>query len=249
MSFDATWLALREPADQAARAPALLTAFADAVGKDATILDIGCGTGSTLRSVAPHLKQTHRWILADNDPALLAKAAHHAETLLLDLNAPLPATDFITASALFDLCSPEFIASFAARITASGLYAALNYDGQIAFDTSHPQDAEVTAAFNQHQTRDKGFGPAAGPKAAHILAQACKNNGFTVQLSQSDWHLPPSPLQSAFLQGVAAAAAEIGVKTTDWLNARLTSGGSCRVGHLDLLALRQRRGGTDLHIP
>ena len=46
MGFSADWLALREPADHAARDGDLLAAAAQVAG--AVIVDLGCGTGSTL---------------------------------------------------------------------------------------------------------------------------------------------------------------------------------------------------------
>ena len=42
------------------------------------------------------------------------------------------------------------------------LYAALSYDGRIAFTPSDPLDADIVAAVNAHQRTDKGFGPALG---------------------------------------------------------------------------------------
>jgi hypothetical protein len=71
--FSSDWLALREPADRAARSPALLgslAAFAS-TAKSLTILDLGAGTGSTVRAVAPHLAASQSWILVDHDGALV----------------------------------------------------------------------------------------------------------------------------------------------------------------------------------
>lgn len=70
--FSSDWLALREPADRAARSTALLSslsAFASAA-KSLTIMDLGAGTGSTLRAVAPHLSVPQSWVLVDHDGAL-----------------------------------------------------------------------------------------------------------------------------------------------------------------------------------
>ncbi|WP_136685280.1 class I SAM-dependent methyltransferase [Falsirhodobacter xinxiangensis] len=239
MSFTAAWLTLREPADHAARDPALLDAFRARITPATRILDIGCGTGSTLRAV----NRPARWTLADRDPALLTEAAQNhpqAETLRIDLAdlSTLPTADLVTASALFDLCSPAFITDFVAHLgRRTGLYAALNYDGMMEWSDPHPQDGAVVAAFNRHQRRDKGFGPAAGPEAAQILAARCEGMGLRATLAPSPWLLQPGPLHTAFVTGVAEAAAATGIDTQDWLAARLASRGSCRVGHLDLLAL------------
>lgn len=80
--FSADWLAQREPFDRAARASAA-TAFdwtalatllrGERAGDAAiTVLDLGCGTGASLREIAPRLGGMQRWRLVDHDAALLA---------------------------------------------------------------------------------------------------------------------------------------------------------------------------------
>lgn len=76
--FGADWLDLREAADHAARdqdlACALGAAFA---GREAIeVADLGCGTGSNLRALAPVLPAGRRqhWRLVDQDAALLLAA-------------------------------------------------------------------------------------------------------------------------------------------------------------------------------
>ncbi|MEJ7685822.1 MAG: class I SAM-dependent methyltransferase [Variovorax sp.] len=77
--FSADWLALREPIDHAARersAAALdLQALSVRLRGDRSelrVLDLACGSGANLRELAPRLGGTQRWLLVDNDPALLA---------------------------------------------------------------------------------------------------------------------------------------------------------------------------------
>jgi hypothetical protein len=75
MGFDPAWLALREPADHAARDPGLMAqAAALVVEGEAVIVDLGCGTGSNLRALADVLPARQSWRLVDHDPALLAAA-------------------------------------------------------------------------------------------------------------------------------------------------------------------------------
>jgi hypothetical protein len=69
------WLALREPADVAARSTTLTRAIVDVLGRrdHVSVLDLGSGTGSSVRYLAGHLSTPQRWLLVDRDPALLAE--------------------------------------------------------------------------------------------------------------------------------------------------------------------------------
>jgi SAM-dependent methyltransferase len=246
MSFAATWLDLREPADRAARDPGLLAAAAaHLVGTPAPlVLDLGCGTGAMPRALAhPGL----RWRLVDRDPGHLQVAAARcpgAETVAADLadldRLPLDGVRLVTASALLDLASATWLDALADGLAATGvgLYATLAYDGRMAWAPALPGDEAVRAVFNAHQRRDKGLGPALGPAAAATLARALARRGFAVRLAPSPWRLGPAQaaLQAAFVDGVAAAAAEMGVAAGCWAQARRAASG-CTVGHVDLLAL------------
>jgi SAM-dependent methyltransferase len=78
--FSAGWLAQREPFDRAARAsaaldfdgPGLASRLRGADHAAITVLDLGCGTGASLREIAPRLGGAQRWRLVDHDAALLA---------------------------------------------------------------------------------------------------------------------------------------------------------------------------------
>lgn len=75
--FSAAWLDLREPADHAARNPALRDRVAAAFdGRDRLfVVDLACGAGSNLRGLAEHLPALRQtWRLVDHDPALLDAA-------------------------------------------------------------------------------------------------------------------------------------------------------------------------------
>lgn len=81
--FSADWLAQRELFDRAARASSTSAFDWQALaarlrgGRTAddaviTVLDLGCGTGASLREIAPRLGGVQHWRLVDHDPALLA---------------------------------------------------------------------------------------------------------------------------------------------------------------------------------
>ncbi len=244
MGFSADWLALREPADHAARDGALLEAAARVAG--GVIVDLGCGTGSTRRAFGPRLDGAI-WRMVDGDAGLLRLAG--GEGYCLDLNdvaaLPFEGATMVTASALFDLVSGDWLDRLVARVAALRLpvYAALNYDGVMTWTPDLPQDAAVTAAFNRHQGGDKGFGPALGPGAVAHLAERLWAAGYAVTMADSPWRLGPgeAALQGELLGGIAAAAAEAGFggDAGAWLAARrgLLGQGGCVIGHRDLLAV------------
>jgi hypothetical protein len=189
-----------------------------------------------------------RWRLVDRDPALLRLAAERcgprAEIVageLADLDRlPLDGVRLVTASALLDLASREWVEALAARLAAAGIgiYASLNYDGRLEWEPPRGGDAAVRAAFNAHQRREKGLGAALGPEAAGVLARVLGRHGFAVRLAPSPWRLGPreAALHAALLDGIVAATGEMGLEAAAWGQARRTASG-CTVGHVDLLAL------------
>jgi SAM-dependent methyltransferase len=237
-----------------------------------SIVDLGCGTGSNLRATAPLLGPRQRWTLVDYDPHLLDEArdrlsawADEAQmdgsTLTLarsgkllavtfrqaDLSADLEhalggACDLVTASALFDLCSPAFIAHFAEVLAGRGtcFYTTLTYDGVQTWSPSHPADDAMRRAFLAHQKTDKGLGAAAGADAPDELKTSLRAAGFRVQEGLSPWRLGASDtrLIAELATGFADAVSETSVVAQDvvrdWLK---VSREAAVVGHRDTLAI------------
>jgi SAM-dependent methyltransferase len=71
--FAADWLALREPVDARSRSPRVAAELLRwRRGLDAVrAVDLGCGTGSNLRHLAPRLGGRQDWLLVDHAAALL----------------------------------------------------------------------------------------------------------------------------------------------------------------------------------
>ena len=153
--------------------------------------------------------------------------------------------DLVTAAALFDLVSEAWIARFSAALAQARvpLYAVLDYDGTNTWSPPHPADATMRAAFQHHQTRDKGFGPAAGARATDLVAKRLEAEGYRVERASSPWRLGPedASLVRALAQGFAQAVDETGDVArhdiADWLALRVAGGVSCTVGHEDLFAV------------
>ena len=260
MGFSAEWLALRGPADRAARDTALARRAAVAAGPAPLIVDLGCGGGATVEALAPYLPKSTRWRLVDHDSALLRIAAGvagpNAETVQADLaelgELPLAGATLVTASALLDLASEAWIAGLVQRLGVP-FYAALNYDGRMEWTPPDPQDNAITSAFNHHQRSDKGFGPALGPDAAPRAAALLEQAGFEVDRADSPWQLGPgsASLQREVTGGIAAAAAQAGTADAAVWGARRAAAADsahCHVGHVDLLAHPPSQQGEAPHV-
>ena len=216
------------------------------------IVDLGCGTGSTLRALAPRLPGRQDWRLFDNDFDLVARAAATAPPATvtvtatpLDLSRDLEASldgsiDLITASALLDL---QLVVEILAR--SIPLYAAISHDGRIEIVPSDPFDTTIVAAVNLHQRTDKGFGPALGGTSASFAITRLKSFGYSVIHGTSDWVLEPHAcdVQMELFSSWAATARQTGqapVDTSNWLARRRESiaarQSSIRVGHVDFWA-------------
>jgi hypothetical protein len=230
--FTADWLALREPADRAARSERLTRAIASALAKKKAplhVLDLASGTGSNMRFLAAYLGGDQRWLLVDHDPKLLAEVSARAhsggperfETRQLDLAAQLDPGGrgifddraLVTAAALLDLVSETWLRAMAVlcREEGAAVLLVLSYDGRIHCTPTDPDDEGVRDLVNQHQRTDKGFGPALGPDATDAAERCFASLGYQVQREPSDWVLPPESeeLQRYLIEGWAEAAMAI----------------------------------------
>lgn len=290
--FSADWLALREPVDHRSRNAMLQNQVVNFFRQRAPvaagllhITDLGSGTGSNLRALAPHFGAMQCWTLVDYDTDLLQAAR---TTLLswadgvLDINTPnlireargvsmaaesLVVTknmktiavqfrcadlladyrsilnepaDLITAAAFFDLVAEPWLAEFCAALSKP-LYTVLTYDGKETWGPPNVLDADVLRAFHAHQSTDKGFGAALGPRGAERLQALLQSQGFTTVCAPSPWimnsHDHRLIEQLAF--GTARAVREIGMLENSvidqWEQARRQAS-HCEIGHIDLFA-------------
>ncbi|MDX1562383.1 MAG: class I SAM-dependent methyltransferase [Gammaproteobacteria bacterium] len=172
----------------------------------------------------------------------------------LDLKTHLDAIDWprgglVTASALLDLVSLDWLTDVVARVSAAGAAVnwALTYDGRIRIDPADESDTFVIDAFNRHQRTDKGFGPALGPDAWLVAQSLLERAGFSVRTVDSSWDCGASDrsLIVELVAGIAAAASAIEPdeqRIVDrWCKDRLGRAKKGKlqvsVGHRDIVAL------------
>jgi len=194
--FSPEWLALREPVDHRSRDPKLAARVVQhlAANSESRIVDLGCGTGSNLRALAPQLGPRQSWTLVDYDARLLTAARDRLlawadgttdcrvgvilhkndreiavrfrqADLVRDLDAALgEAADLITASALFDLCSTQFIERFAEAVAArrAAFYTVLTYD----VAARAPRRRRDAAGFHRPPENRQGFRHLRRPRCA-----------------------------------------------------------------------------------
>ncbi|MCD1586235.1 glycosyltransferase [Halomonas sp. IOP_14] len=275
--FASDWLTLREAADVDSRSQPLAELAAEWLSARTPaplIADLGCGRGSNMRFLAPRLNGQQRWKLIDHDAILLAQARQRAAGLSnsqgqpvavethcvsLELLAEVPLDDahLVTASALLDLVSEQWIDAFVARIAGQqqALLIALSVTGEWHF--IDPQGAPVLddedrwlqAMFMAHQQRDKGLGDALGGQAHGALAAALERADYRIEQAETPWQLAAGsqeqqPLMLALLEGWAEAATEqapeAAARIATWLQQRQQAVANGElgiwVGHRDLFA-------------
>jgi hypothetical protein len=251
--FSPEWLALREPADTDARAEELLTTLRTTMtGADMVIRDLGSGTGSMGRWLAPRLPVAQKWVLTERDPVLLEVASTSVPGAVPDLRdlttltaADLAGTSLVTGSALLDVLTKEEVSALAEACVIAGCPAlfALSVVGRVEFATPDPLDEPLAAAFNAHQRRTLDGRTLLGPSAVPAAATAFSRLGAAVHRRPSPWRLGPerAELTAEWLRGWVSAACEqepdLEPAAAEYLTRRLASETNVIVHHEDLLAL------------
>ena len=263
----AGWLALREPADAAARARDLvdeLPRHLQATGR-MVIHDLGCGTGSMGRWLAPLLPGPQRWVLHDRDADLLEAAiadppGHAADGSAVTLETRQSDIDelnydefgdatLITASALLDMLTADELSSLADLCTAAACPALLTLSvvGRVELTPADALDRHVAAAFNAHQRRTTPRGALLGPDAPEVASKQLTLRGAEVLMRSSPWRLGASDteLLVEWFGGWLCAACEqepaLSAQTDSYKHRRLEEASTGQlevtVGHVDLLVL------------
>ena len=263
------WLALREPADGAARQPIWSRRYGHHLpaSRPVEVHDLGCGTGSMARWLGPQLPGPQHWVLYDRDADLLGCAVVEGppladdgsqvtiETRQRDITRldqrDLSGASLITASALLDMLTAAEVERIARSCVEAGCPALLTISviGRVALTPSDPLDDAISSAFNAHQRRGEGDGRLLGPDAVGAAADLFARLGAEVVIAPSPWRLGGSDaaLTTEWFKGWVGAACEqqpeLAAATRGYVERRLADAGSGRlrvtVDHRDLLAVPQ----------
>jgi hypothetical protein len=251
------WLALREPADAAARSTELaerLRQYLPAAGR-LVVHDLGGGSGSMGRWLAPRLPGPQHWVLHDHDADLLELAlaappgpAVTVEARRSDITrlepGDLAGANLIVASALLDLLTADELSTMLGACAGHPMLVALTVVGRVALTPADPLDAHVAAAFDAHQRRGGLLGPDAVPAAVEEL----RGTGAEVLVRPSPWRLDAADADLAveWFGGWVAAACEqepaLSAEAGDYRDRRLAQAAAgelaVTVDHADLLVLQ-----------
>jgi hypothetical protein len=261
------WLRLREPADAAARSTDLATTALRLLG-DTTptvVHDLGCGSGSMGRWLAPLLDGPQHWVLHDRDADLLEVAAVEPPPMAADGAAvtvetrqddltrlgpdDLSGASLLTASALLDMLTAAELGRFVTSCVEARcpVLVTLSVTGRVRLAPTDPLDVVLAAAFNDHQRRTTGDRTLLGPDAARAAVGAFAALGSRVEVRPSPWRLGAThtALVSEWLDGWVGAAVEqrpiLATAAAAYLARRRTDLESARltvtVPHVDLLAI------------
>lgn len=269
------WLALREPADAAARACELVEELrrSPTTGRH-LIHDLGCGTGSMGRWLAPLLPGPQHWVLHDRDPDLLDAAradlpgrtadgaAVTVETKRSDIvgldPGELAGATLVTASALLDMLTGDELIRLARLCVSAGcpVLLTLSVVGRVELTPADPLDDRVAAAFNAHQRRMTERGRLLGPDAPAAATGEFGRLGAQVRRRPSPWRLDASlaDLLVEWFRGWLGAACEqepdLAASAERYARRRLTQATDGQltaiVDHADLLVMPAPPAGASI---
>jgi hypothetical protein len=246
------WLRLREAADAAARASDLVDQVRQRlpVNRRAVIHDLGCGTGSMGRWLAPQLPGTQHSPRpgAPADGADVTIETRQRDITRLD-HSDLADASLITASALLDVMTADEVDRVATACAEAGcpVLVTISVIGRVDLTPADRLDEQITDAFNAHQRRTVGGRRLLGPDAVDAAVEAFTPRGADVLVRPSPWRLEAAEagLATAWFTGWVGAACEqrpeLAVPASSYARRRLTEAAAGRltvtVHHQDLLAI------------
>ena len=202
------WLALREQEDARARSRELALAAAGRLGPGPIVIhDLGSGTGSMMRWLAPLLPGPQTWVLHDWNSDLVEHATNGVVPLdrerrpvsvstrsgeLAHLDPDdLDGASLVTASALLDVLTSEEILAVAQACIAVGcpVLLSLSVTGEVRLEPHDPRDEVFEASFNAHQQRVVGGRRLVGPSGVALAQRLFLDAGWNVRAAATFWRL------------------------------------------------------------
>ena len=231
--FSADWLTIREEEDIIARDSSILECVQEHLEQATSlnILDIGSGTGATMRALFPKFKHRQIWTLLDADRKLLARSKSLNQSLVKDSTNEMHLVYFdltkgfgylnadynlVTTTAFLDLVSESWIKEFVQTLKDNNLafYCSITPTNKIVIEPKISLDDKIICAFNTHRYKDKGFGKSLGGKVTDFTINNLNNSDFQVFQANKEWGCqnPDSGFRKAFytylIEGIAEAVAE-----------------------------------------
>ncbi|MFF1634161.1 SAM-dependent methyltransferase [Leifsonia sp. NPDC058248] len=262
------WLALREEEDARARSRELALEAARRLAPGPIVVhDLGSGTGSMMRWLAPLLPGPQSWVLHDWNPGLTERATDdlapldrddrpvavrsHSGQLAHLRPGDLDGASLVTASAVLDVLTSAEIHAIARACIAVGspVLLSLSVTGRVHLDPPDARDELVETAFNAHQRRVEGGRRLLGRHGAALARGLFLRAGWSVRPVDTYWRLgdhDPRLLGQWFDGWVDAALEqhpELQVETAGYRELRCAQLGrgalTAAVAHTDLLAWRR----------
>jgi SAM-dependent methyltransferase len=212
------YLEAKRSLDDRARSPRVRDRLLSAIASDPQILDIGCGTGTTVPRLLEWGIDTGRYRGVDGDAGVIefARDVRPAELRRIGLSVTheergftvtdlsvtyetgdalaaleaAEAVDLLVAQAFADLVPiPELLSGIESALAPGGLaYLPITFDGGTIFQPDHPADAAVEAAYHDAIDAEPGRDIHAG----RHLADTCRRaDGDLLVMASSDWILRP----------------------------------------------------------
>jgi hypothetical protein len=223
------WLALREAEDARARSRDLAQAAATMLPVQTLVVhDLGSGTGSMMRWLAPLLPGPQTWVLHDWNASLTDRALGGERPLdaegnpvsvstrvgeLVHLAADdLQGAALVTASALLDVLTARETHAIVRSCVAIGAPAllTLSVTGEVELNPSDARDDVFGRAFDAHQRRVVRGRPLLGRYGATIARGLFEQAGWHVREAVTSWRLGPHEprLLREWFDGWVGAAVE-----------------------------------------
>ncbi len=208
LEVSSDWLALRETEDSRARSRELaLAASALLPAGPVVVHDLGSGTGSMMRWLAPLLPGPQTWVLHDWNGSLTERALDDTPPLdrhnspvavrsrlgeLAQLDAAdLRGASLVTASALLDVLTARETHAIVEACIAVGapVLFSLSVTGDVELRPWDPHDTVFERAFNSHQRREANGRKLLGRYSAAIVYGLFEQAGWRVRKATTVWRL------------------------------------------------------------